>query len=74
MATKTKAAPKPAAKKAAPKRKAAKPPEPTRVESADVSLGDAHVVLALDGKDFRLEPVVVEQLRRDFERAHLALN
>ena len=63
MATKTK----PAAKKAAPK-------EPTAVESASLTTGDAHAVLELDGKQFRLGGEIVAQLRRAFEAAHSIVN
>lgn len=62
MATKTKPA-----VKAEPK------PEPF-VESADVQVGDACVVLSLDGAEYRLSPVAVAQLRRDFAKAHLELS
>jgi hypothetical protein len=88
MATKTKAAPaakkaasnpaakatpKTAPKKRAPRKKAA-PKEPAWAESVSVIVGDAHVVLGIDGKEFRLDSTAVYQLYHDFERANLALN
>jgi hypothetical protein len=69
MATKKAASKKPAAKKAAPKKK-----EPTTVESVSVRVDDAHVVLDLDGSEFRLDGTAVAQLRRDFEAAHSVVN
>jgi hypothetical protein len=54
-------------KKAAEKPKAAakKAPEPTEVEVVVVELGDAHAVLSLDAKQYRLEPAQVAYLAKN---------
>jgi hypothetical protein len=48
--------------------------EPIVVENADLTIGDAHAVLDLDGTKFRLGGELVHALRRAFESAHAAIN
>ena len=50
--------------------------KPTQVDVAALTAdpGDAHAVLHLDGKQFRLGGEIVSSLRRAFEAAHSIVN